>query len=50
MNEKEKLIKGGYLVEVVGYEGNKFLWEVLDDHFVEEGNDNYEIGLGGFNF
>ena len=24
VNEKEKIIKGGYLVEVVGYDGKKF--------------------------
>ena len=26
-----KLVKGGYLVEVVNHDGEKFLWEVVDD-------------------
>ena len=34
-NEKEKLVKGGYLVEVVGNENNKVIWEVVDNHVVE---------------
>ena len=34
VNEKEKLIKDGYWVEVVGHDGKKVLWEVVDDHVV----------------
>ena len=37
MNNKKELIKGGYSVEVSYYDGNKVLWEVVDDHDVEEG-------------
>ena len=33
-NEKIKLVKGGYLVEVVGNDRKKVLWEVVDDHVV----------------
>ena len=50
MNGKENIITGGYLVEVVGRDGNKVLWEVRDDHVVEEATDHDEIGLGGFGF
>ena len=39
------LMKGGYSVEVVGSDGKKFIWEVVDDHVVEEGNDHVEIGV-----
>ena len=45
-----KLIKGGYLLGVVGSDGRKIIWEVVDNHVVEEENDNDEIGLRGFNF
>ena len=34
VNEKVNLIKGGYSVKVVGYDGNKFLWEGVDDHAI----------------
>ena len=44
-NEKKTFIKGGYSVEVVGSDGKKFLWEVVDDDVVEEGNDHVEIGV-----
>ena len=37
-------------MEVTGYDGKKFLWEVVDDHVVEEGNEHDEIGLRGFDF
>ena len=50
VNEKEKLIKGGYLVVFVGYDRRKVIWEVVDNHVIEEENDNDEIGLQGFNF
>ena len=48
VNEKEKLFKGGYLVEVFGHDGKKVLWEVVDDHVIEEPTDHDEIGLRGF--
>ena len=30
-----------------GSEGEKVIWEVVDDHFLEEGKNHYEIGLRG---
>ena len=48
VNEKENLIKGGYLVEFVVHDKRKVLWEVVDDHIVEEPTDHKEIGLRGF--
>ena len=50
VNEKEKFIKGGHLVEVVGHDVKNVLWEVVDDNFIEEATDYDEIGLWGFNF
>ena len=50
VNENQKLIKGGYLVEVFGYDGKKFFWEVVDDHVIEEVNDHDEIALQGAYF
>ena len=40
VNEKEKLVKGGYLVEVVGHDKKKVLWGVVGDHVVEEPTDH----------
>ena len=40
VNNKEQLVKGKYLVEVVGHDKKKVLWEVVDDHVVEEPSDN----------
>ena len=37
MNEKKMLNKGGYSVEVSGSDGKKVIWEVVDDHVIEEG-------------
>ena len=37
MKKKKVLIKGGYYVEVSSYDGNKVLWEVVDNHVFEEG-------------
>ena len=50
VNEKEKLVKGGYLVEVVGHDKKKVLWKVFDSHVVENPTDHEEIGLRGFDF
>ena len=36
VNEKEQLVKSGYLVEVVGQDKNNVLWKLVDDHIVEE--------------
>ena len=35
----------GYSVEVSGSDGKKVLWEVVDDHVVEEGKEHDDIGL-----
>ena len=35
-------------MEVFGSDKKKMLWEVVDDHFVEEPSDHYGIGLRGF--
>ena len=50
VNENENLVKGGYLVEVVGHDRKNFLWKVVDDHVVEDPTDHDEIGLRGFDF
>ena len=50
VNEEEKLVKGGYSVEVFVHDRNKVLWEVVNDHVVEDPTDNDEIGLRGFDF
>ena len=42
--EKEKLIKGGYLVGVVGHSGKKVIWLMLDDCFVEEATGHDYMG------
>ena len=43
------MVKGGYLVEFSGHDKKKVLWEVVDDHVVEEPTDHEEIGLRVFN-
>ena len=35
VNEKVNLVQGGYLVEVVGHDKKKVIWEVVDDHVLE---------------
>ena len=50
MNEKKKLVKGWYSVEVVGHDRKEVIWEVVEDHVVEEPTDHDEIGLRGFDF
>ena len=37
-------------MEVSGSDGKKVLWEVVDDHFVEEIKKHDEIVLRGFDF
>ena len=37
-------------MEVFGHDGKKILWEVVDDHVVEEATDHDEIVLQGFDF
>ena len=50
VNEKEQLVKGKYLVEVVVHNKKKVLWEVVGDHVVEEPRGHEDIGLRGFDF
>ena len=42
------MVKGVYSVEVSEKDENKVIWEVVDDHMVEEGVGHEEIGLRGF--
>ena len=37
-------------VEVYEKEGNKVIWEALNDYVVEEGVEHEELGLQGFDF
>ena len=37
-------------MEVVVHDKNKVLWEVVNDHMVEEPTDHEDIGLRGFGF
>ena len=50
MCEKLSLSQGGYYVEMSGYYVKKGIWEVVDDHVVEEPKDNGDIGLRVFDF
>ena len=36
---EKSLMKGGYYLRVSGSDGKKVLWEVVDDHVVEEGKE-----------
>ena len=36
------------MVEDVGYDGKKFIWEVVGDHVIVEVTDYDDIGLWGF--
>ena len=50
LNEKEKISKRKYLVEVVGHDKKKLLWEVVGNHVVEGPSDHEDIVLRGFDF
>ena len=50
VNEKEQLVKGKYSLEVVGHDKKKVLWEVVDDHVVEEPSNHKDIVLKGLDF
>ena len=39
------LVKGGYSVEVSEKDEKKVIWEVVDNHVVEEGVRHEELGL-----
>ena len=47
MNKKKELIKGGYSMEVSGSDEKKVLWELVNDHVVEEGKEHDDIGRRG---
>ena len=49
-SDKEELVKSGYWVEVSDKDWKRLIWEVVNDHVVEEGVENEEIGLQGFDF
>ena len=49
-SEKEAFVKGEYSVEVDDKVGKRVIWEVVYDHVVEEGIENEELGLQGFDF
>ena len=38
------------MLEVVGHDKKRMLWEVVGDHVVEETSDHKDIGLRGFDF
>ena len=46
-SEKEALVKSGNLVEVSDKDGKKVIWDVTDDHVVEEGVEHEKLGLQG---
>ena len=37
-------------MEVVSHDKKKVIWEVVDNHVVEEPTDHEEIGIQGFDF
>ena len=43
-------MKGKYSVEVVGHDKKKVLWEVVDDHVLEDPSDHEDIRHRGFDF
>ena len=48
--ENDALGKGGHLVEVYDKDRKKVIWEVVNEHVVEEDVEKEELGLRGFNF
>ena len=50
MNDKKAIIKSGYYVELAGSDGNKVIWELIDNHDVEEAKKNEYIRIRGFDF
>ena len=47
-SEKKALVNSGSLVEVADKEGKKLIWEVVNDHVVEEAFEHEELGLQVF--
>ena len=50
LNERDKLVKGKYSVEVVGHDKKNVHWEVVGGYVVDEPCDHKDIGLRGFDF
>ena len=48
--DKEELMKDGYSVQINEKDRDKVIWEVVDDHVVEEWVEHEEIGIEGFDF
>ena len=46
--EREALVKDGFFVEVSYKDSKRVIWEVDDDHVVEEGVEHEDLGLRGF--
>ena len=44
-SDKQALVNVGYLVEYYDKESNGIIWEAVNDHVVEEGVENEELGL-----
>ena len=44
-SQKGVLVKGGYSVGVSDKDRKSVIWEVVDDHVVEEGVEHEELGL-----
>ena len=40
INQKRKIVKGSYQVEFFGHDKKNVLWDVVDDHVVEEPSDH----------
>ena len=49
-SEKEALAKGGYSDEVSYKNSKRLIWEVVDDHVVEQGVEHEEVVIRGFDF
>ena len=43
-------MKDGYYIQVSGSDGKRVIWEVVEDHAVEQQNKNDELGLWGLIF
>ena len=44
------MVKGGYLVDIYEKDRGELIWEVVNDHVVEEGFEHEELGVRGFEF
>ena len=49
-SEKQALVKGGCLFEVSDKDWKRLIYEVGNDHQVEEGVEHEKLGLRGFGF